>query len=122
MTAFPVTILKRDGTEVPFDSLKILEAIRKASDATPNHPIPVSQLTVITKNAILKLPADRVPTVELVQDKVEEALVDAGYFHVAKAYILYRAEHSKVRQTEQDLMEIYRELTFSDARDADIKR
>ena len=122
MEHIPVYILKRDGSQEPFDSLKILEAIRKASDATPEQNIPASELSVITKKVINELPSDEIPTVENVQDKVEEALVDSGYFHVAKAYILYRAEHSKVRQTEQDLMKIYSELTFSDARDADLKR
>ncbi len=120
--AAPATIRKRDGSSVPFDALKILEAIRKASEATPGQPIPAAELATITKQVIAKLPEGSSPTVELVQDKVEEALVEAGYFYVAKAYILYRAEHTKVRQSEQDLMDIYRELTFSDARDADIKR
>lgn len=121
-TTLPTMIRKRDGSLVPFDSLKILEAIRKASDATPNQEIQASELASITKSVLAKLPEGEIPSVELVQDKVEESLVDSGYFHVAKAYILYRAEHSKVRQTEQDLMKIYSELTFSDARDADIKR
>ncbi|MBQ9832632.1 MAG: anaerobic ribonucleoside triphosphate reductase, partial [Clostridia bacterium] len=115
-------IRKRDGSLVPFDSLKILEAIRKASDATPTQPIPASALASITKQIIAKIQSGESPTVEQVQDKVEETLVEAGYFHVAKAYILYRAEHTKVRQSEMDLVDIYRELTFSDARDADIKR
>ncbi|MBP2634041.1 MAG: anaerobic ribonucleoside-triphosphate reductase, partial [Firmicutes bacterium] len=39
-----------------------------------------------------------------------------------KAYILYRAEHAKIRQSEVDLMDIYNELTFQNAKDADIKR
>lgn len=118
----PAMIRKRDGTPVPFDSLKILEAIRKASDATPAQPIPAGDLAALTKKVIAKLSPSETPTVEQVQDQVENTLVEAGYFQVAKAYILYRAEHTKVRQSEQDLMDIYRELTFSDARDADIKR
>lgn len=40
----------------------------------------------------------------------------------AKAYILYRAEHTKIRQTESDLMDIYSKLTYSSAMDEDIKR
>lgn len=118
----PEMIRKRDGTPVAFDSLKILEAIRKASEATPQQMIPASDLTVLTKRVISKLPDDDIPSVETVQDIVEDVLIEAGYLHVAKAYILYRAEHTKVRQSEKDLMDIYHELTFSDARDADIKR
>ncbi len=122
LQANPAMIRKRDGTPVPFDSLKILEAIRKASDATPTQPIPAGDLAALTKKVIANLAPGETPTVEQVQDQVESTLVEAGYFQVAKAYILYRAEHTKVRQSEQDLMDIYRELTFSDARDADIKR
>ncbi len=115
-------IKKRDGSLVPFDSLKILEAIRKASDATPEQTIPARELAILTNRVLAKLPDEAVPDVEHVQDQVEQTLVEAGYFHIAKAYILYRAEHTKVRQSKEDLMNIYRELTFSDARDADLKR
>ncbi len=115
-------IKKRDGKLVPFDSLKILEAIRKASEATTEQNISVRELTVLTKRVIEKLSTDDIPNVELVQDLVEETLIEAGYFTIAKAYILYRAEHTKVRQSKEDLMNIYQELTFQDSRDADIKR
>ena len=115
-------IRKRDGEIVPFDSLKILEAIRKASDATPDQPVPSSKFAELTKRVIDKIPRDDIPTVESIQDLVEETLVESGFFKVAKAYILYRAEHSKVRQSKEDLMNIYEELTFADAKDADIKR
>lgn len=115
-------IRKRDGSLVPFDALKILEAIRKAGDATSDQMLPARELTVLTKRVIGKLSADDIPTVEFVQDVVEEVLVEAGYFKIAKAYILYRAEHTKVRQGKEDLMHIYEELTFSKSRDVDLKR
>ncbi|MBQ9931669.1 MAG: anaerobic ribonucleoside-triphosphate reductase, partial [Firmicutes bacterium] len=115
-------IRKRDGSQVPFDSLKILEAIRLASEAVSENKIPANQLAPLTKTVISKLSAEEVPSVEQVQDIVEETLVEAGYFNVAKAYILYRAEHAKVRQSKDDLMQIYEQLTFADAADADIKR
>ncbi|MBQ9535428.1 MAG: anaerobic ribonucleoside triphosphate reductase [Clostridia bacterium] len=121
-TAVFTHIRKRDGSKVPFDSLKILEAIRLASEAVPENKIPASELAPLTKAVIERLPAGTEPTVEQVQDMVEETLVEAGYFTVAKAYILYRAEHAKVRQSKDDLMHIYEQLTFTDARDADIKR
>ena len=115
-------IRKRDGEVVPFDALKILEAIRKASEATPEQPVPASKYAELTNRVTSKIPRGEIPTVESVQDIVEETLVEGGYFKVAKAYILYRAEHSKVRQSKEDLMNIYNELTFADAKDADIKR
>ena len=115
-------IRKRDGSEVAFDALKILEAIRLAGEAVGDKKIPAGELASLTKKVLAKLSLSRIPSVEQVQDKVEEVLVEAGYFNVAKAYILYRAEHAKIRQSKDDLMTIYEQLTFVDAHDADIKR
>ena len=61
-------------------------------------------------------------TVEQVQDIVESMLIRYDYEKTAKAYILYRAEHAKIREAESDLMNIYNELTYADSKDADIKR
>ena len=69
-----------------------------------------------------QLNPDEVVTVEHVQDVVEETLIRFDYAKTAKAYILYRAEHTKIRQTESDLMDIYSKLTYSSAMDEDIKR
>lgn len=115
-------IIKRDGGEANFDLLKILEAIRLASEAVEHNKIPSSQLVSITKSVVDLLPEGQVPTVESVQDAVEKTLSQHGYYDVAKAYILYRAEHTKIRQSRDDLMKIYEELTFSQAHDADFKR
>ena len=49
-------------------------------------------------------------------------MIRFDYAKTAKAYILYRAEHTKIRQTESDLMDIYSKLTYSSAMDEDIKR
>ncbi|MDR3264953.1 MAG: anaerobic ribonucleoside triphosphate reductase [Synergistaceae bacterium] len=62
------------------------------------------------------------PRVEEIQDIVERVLIDEGYVETAKAYILYRAQRSNVRNMRNRLMEIYEGLTFSDARDNDLKR
>ena len=71
---------------------------------------------------VLAFKGNRVPGVEAIQDVVEQELIAAGYGRTAKAYILYRDEHAKIRQAEGDLMRIYQELTYTDARDADLKR
>ena len=118
------TIRKRNGKEVPFDPEKIRSAIHKAnqSDSAKGEKISTSALDELTHQIIHKLPDGEIPTVEQVQDLVEEALIAADYAKTAKAYILYRAEHAKIRQAEGDLMDIYKELTFRDARDVDLKR
>jgi len=115
-------IKKRSGEVVPFDALKIRVAISKAAIAADPNGITDNELDNLTEKVILAIPSNEVPTVEEVQDLVEEKLIEHGYSKIAKAYILYRAEHAKIRQTETDLMDIYKELTFSAAADADIKR
>lgn len=120
--ACPEMIKKRNGSPVPFDVTKIRAAIRKANDAAQVEAIAPYQFEKLVEEVIKKIPEDQVPTVEQIQDLVEETLIAYGFAKTAKAYILYRAEHSKVRKTEADLVNIYRELTFTSAADADIKR
>ncbi len=116
------SIKKRKGETVPFDAAKIQEAIRKACVAVPEEKISKKKLEELTAAVVAAIPGRRTPTVEQVQDLVEETLIREGFARTAKAYILYRAEHAKIRQSEGDLMEIYKELTFAYAKDADIKR
>lgn len=115
-------IYKRDGSTAKFDPEKIKNAIYKASIAVPEDNITKSQLTMLTQRVTLAIPEDEIPSVEQVQDLVEKFLIEANFAQTAKAYILYRSERAKLRQSEQDLMDIYKELTFTDAKDADIKR
>lgn len=115
-------IKKRTGDVVAFDAQKITDAIRKANLESTDETFSKHRLTIITKNIIDKVPEKTVPTVEYVQDLVEKVLIKSNYASTAKAYILYRAEHAKIRQAQGDLMDIYNELTFKNAKDADIKR
>ena len=128
MTGMPTKIRKRNGVIVPFDPEKIENAIRKANEAVCAAPgggaerMEAGRLRSLTSQIAASVNGKEIPTVEQVQDRVEEQLIAAGYAKTAKAYILYRAEHAKIRQAQSDLMDIYKELTFRDAKDADIKR
>ncbi len=117
-----VKIQKRNGVVVTFDKEKIRNAIYKANQAVAEEEMGAPVLDRLTGKVVRTFQGDSVPTVEQVQDAVEETLIAADYAKTAKAYILYRAEHTKIRQAEGDLMNIYKELTFRDAKDADIKR
>ncbi len=121
-TITPPAIRKRDGSIVTFDAQKIKDAIHKASIATADDQLTPDELHRLTANVVGMIRPGILPTVEQVQDLVEEALIHSGHARIAKAYILYRAEHSKIRQSEADLMDIYKELTFTYAKDADLKR
>ena len=118
----PELIRKRNGTPVPFDVKKIRDAIRKANEAARVEAIAPYQFEKLVDAVVDAIPNGKTPNVEQIQDLVEEKLIENGFAKTAKAYILYRAEHTKVRKTEADLVNIYRELTFTSAADADIKR
>ncbi|SDM54572.1 anaerobic ribonucleoside triphosphate reductase [Acetanaerobacterium elongatum] len=116
------TIKKRSGEVVPFNSIKIRTAISKANQSVDGELMSDAALDALTAQVVAALPDGQVPTVEQIQDRVEEVLISSGFAKTAKSYILYRAAHAKIRQTEADLMDIYKELTFAYAKDADIKR
>lgn len=118
----PASITKRDGTEVPFDSVKILNAITKANQAVGGEDMSPTDLLFVTEKVCRKLEARALKHVEEIQDMVEETLIQYDYAKTAKAYILYRAEHTKIRNAESYLMDIYKKLTYSPALQEDIKR
>ena len=116
------TIKKRTGDIVKFNAQKITDAIKKANMESIDETFSKEQLSTITNNVIKALKNLKTPGVEQIQDAVEKVLIAGNFASTAKAYILYRAEHTKLRQAKADLMDIYNELTFTKAKDADIKR
>ena len=118
----PATIIKRDGTAVPFDSKKILSAITRANQAVDGENMSPTDLLFVTEKVCRSLDERNLRHVEEIQDVVEETLIRFDYARTAKAYILYRAEHAKIRNAESALMEIYQRLTYSPAVAEDIKR
>lgn len=115
-------IKKRTGDIVKFNAQKITDAIKKANMESIDETFSKEQLSTITNNVIKTLKNLKTPGVEQIQDAVEKVLIAGNFASTAKAYILYRAEHTKLRQAKADLMDIYDELTFTKAKDADIKR
>ncbi|MFN2134758.1 MAG: ATP cone domain-containing protein [Candidatus Promineifilaceae bacterium] len=92
----PEQIVKRDGRIVPFDSERIAGALRRCYASLENAPVtPVEEIT----NRVVNVVAAKydLPSVEGVQDIVEMVLQAAGEYEAAKHYILYRAEHAKMR-------------------------
>ena len=92
-------IRKRDGRIVDFDSERIAQAIRKAGEATGEFGEETArQLTLRVLGIAQETIDGDVPTVEQVQDIVEEVLLASTYRKTAKGYILYRDQHSKMRE------------------------
>ncbi len=118
-------IQKRDGRTVPFNVEKIADAIYKAARAVGGNDY--QEASEMAEKVCDYLEANisktgALPTVEEVQDAVEKVLVESGHAKTAKAYILYRADRTRVREMNTSLMKIYEDLTFKAARDCDIKR
>ncbi len=97
-------ILKRDGKVVRFDSSKITNAIEKAANATKEFDKSVaeglgSKVLELTKRLIGQKQSNfKAPTIEEVQDMVEEVLLSSEYKKTAKAYVIYREQHAKIRE------------------------
>ena len=116
-------IVKRNGEKVSFDAKKIRNAIFKANIRIVAERMSDADLDSLTAQVIAEFDGGRdVPTVEQIQDVVEEKLIAADYAKTAKAYILYRAEHQRLREMDDELVKIYQDLTFKPAEDADLKR
>ena len=104
----PVQIRKRNGTFAPFEQKKITTAISNAFFAhTGDAHAAISEEITTAVIADLevkdeKMSGEWVPSVEEVQDFVELAIMERGYYDVAKAYIVYRFEHEKIRAAEQE--------------------
>lgn len=118
------TIIKRDGRKAEFQAEKIAEAVERAFQASGA----MQDRTVaeeITNQVVSKIETGAIegaPTVEGIQDLVEESLIESGFVQTAKAYILYRAERNRVRDVNSRLIKTLKDITFSKASDSDMKR
>lgn len=106
----PMTICKiqkRSGAIVDFDVAKIRAAVVKAAKAVGLDGDAIA--TTVASDVRTQLEAlydGGVPTVEQVQDEVEEALIRHGFAEMAKAYILYREKRREVRETRNVVIEV----------------
>lgn len=92
-------IEKRDGTKVQFDAGKITIAIAKAGAATGEFDAAIAdRLMLRVLSMAEQVIGDRTPTVEAIQDIVEEVLLASPFRKTAKAYILYRDQHARIRE------------------------
>ena len=100
-------VKKRDGKIVDFDITKIINAMSKAFDAMDHHTHDsVLQLLALQVTADFDSKIkDNTIAVEDIQDSVEKVLSNAGYADVAKAYILYRRQREKLRETKNTLLD-----------------
>ncbi len=92
-------IKKRDNQIVLFESDKITNAISKAGEVTEEFDINVARkLSLQVINLAQQTIQNEVPSVEEIQDIVEEVLLSSPFKKSAKAYIIYRDQHAKIRE------------------------
>ncbi len=118
-------VLKRDGRQVPFNIDKIATAIHKAFEATGEANGKIEDLSLdlaIRTSEYLELQGISVPKIEEIQDMVEHVLMEEGCPETAKAYILYRAERSRVREKNTRLMRTLDDIVNCEAKNSDLMR
>ena len=100
-------VIKRDGTLAPFDSSKIYNAILKAGTSTGEF---TEQEAWLLTAQVLKVIehkfAEHLPSIEQIQDVVEQVLISANYFSTAKAYILYRDQRQRSRNDHKVMVDV----------------
>lgn len=94
-------VQKRDGSVVPFDLQKIVDAVdksmRASGEGSPKEAELVANKVLADVLRITRKYKNFVPTVEGIQDSVEKELILGEYVKASKAYILYREKRSKIR-------------------------
>lgn len=116
-------IQKRDGRLVSFDKHKIKVAIGKAFEASKEKKSKKT-VTFLTDKVVSVLETENNDNinVEHIQDIVEQTLMTNGFIKTAKEYIIYRFQRNQIREQNSPLISTYKNITFSSAKDSDIKR
>ena len=103
----PREALKRDGRRVAFDAVKIRSAIARAGQATGEFAGDEADLLAaqVTKVLIHRFHG-QAPAIEQIQDVVEQTLIAANFLATARAYIVYREQHAKLRADRKTLVDV----------------
>jgi len=104
----PTRVVKRDGQEVRFDAGKIESAIRRAGQASGEFGAAEASLLAAQAIKVLthRFSDGRLPDIEGIQDVVEQTLIAANHFETARAYIVYREQHNKLRTDSRTLVDV----------------
>ena len=100
-------VTKRDGTLAPFDSTKIYNAILKAGNST--NEFGEQEAWLLTAQVLKVIEhkfSEHLPSIEQIQDVVEQVLISANYFATAKAYILYRDQRQRTRNDQKVMVDV----------------
>ena len=99
----PVSLRKRDGRLVAFEASKIGAAIEAAARATGEFE--ATEANELAARVLARL-SQRVVAVEQAQDAVERVLMEAGHYDTARAYIVYRERHARLRRDRKAVIDV----------------
>ncbi|WP_036793012.1 anaerobic ribonucleoside-triphosphate reductase, partial [Pleomorphomonas koreensis] len=103
----PLSVLKRSGALAPFDAEKIRSAIERAGAASGEFSSTEAQLLAMQAvKVIAHRFAARMPSIEEIQDVVEQALISANHFSTARAYIVYREQRARLRRDANTVVDV----------------
>ena len=105
--ALPTEVIKRDGGRKRFDAGKIESAIARAGAATGEFGADTAaRVTAQVLKVVAHRYAATAPAIEGIQDIVEQALIAADFVKTARAYIVYREQHKRLRADRKTLMDV----------------
>ena len=111
-TTLCMQVIKRDASLGTFEASKIESAIRRAGQATGEFDAATAaQLTHAVVVPALQAAGRVLPHVEQIQDAVETALFDGGYRKTLRAFVLYRDQHRKLRETGRTMVDVESSVT-----------
>ncbi|MCR4427017.1 MAG: anaerobic ribonucleoside-triphosphate reductase [Firmicutes bacterium] len=112
-------IEKRDGRLVPFDKRRIADAIFRAAQSVGgrDRQLAMDLADKVVSYLLSKNGPGCIPSVEQVQDVVEKVLIEEGHAQTAKAYILYRAKRTRIREGKSELMDIVSDILKETSRE-----
>ncbi len=106
--SLPQMLNKRDGSTVTFDASRIEKALEKAGQAT--HEFDSLEAQLLTRQVVKVLSHrfghTQIPDIEAIQDIVEQVLISANHFETARAYIVYREQHHRLREDKRTLVDV----------------
>lgn len=103
----PRSVVKRDGRVAPFDPAKIWSAIARAGQATGEFDETLAgRLTGQVVKILAYKYQGNAPQIEAIQDVVEQVLVSNDFFKTARAYIVYRESHRRLRQDRKTMVDV----------------
>lgn len=103
----PREVVKRTGERVDFDPGRIESAIRRAGAATGEFDgAEAALLTAQVLKVIRHRFSEQAPSVEQIQDIVEQVLISANHFATARAYIVYREQRARLREDRRTVVDV----------------